>query len=132
MASATCHECGWDVHDLPTGTGTTAWDTHRARIHGEGNTVHQLPAVDWHTQALQAVHALAAKGDPFVISQVIEYGVPDAPNPRTDWSRIQGEAESLGWIEQTGRMGRSVRPTTKGSPCAEWRGTYAVTRHTAA
>lgn len=90
--------------------------------------IHQLPTVDWHSQALQAIRALATKGEPFVISQVIEFGVPDAPNPRTDWSRVQKEAENLGWIEQTGRLGRSVRPTTKGSPVAEWRGTYAMTR----
>lgn len=54
-------------------------------------------------------------------------GYGDAPNPRTDWSRIQREAEALGWITQTGRLGRSVRPTAKGSPVAEWIGTPKVT-----
>jgi hypothetical protein len=103
---------------------------HYAKSHrGEPlPVVTQLPAVDWHTEALRAVRALAAKGEPFVISQVLEYGVPDAPNPRTDWSRIQREAKDLGWIEETGRLGRSVRPTTKSSPCAEWIGTYAARR----
>lgn len=131
MASATCSECGWDVHNLPAGTATAAWDNHRARIHGEGGTVTQLPGVDWHEQALQAVRALAATGEPFVISQVIEYGVPDAPNPRTDWANIQREAEAFGWIIATGKLGHSVRPTTKGSPCTEWVGTYAATRRSA-
>lgn len=129
MGYAKCFECGWDVQNLPAGTAAyNAWLSHRSNVHSEGRTVTQLPGVDWHTQALQAVRALAATGKPFVISQVIELGVPDAPNPRTDWARIQGEAEALGLIEQTGRLGHSVRPTTKGSPCAEWIGTYAARR----
>ena len=103
---------------------------HDAEAHrGEpAAAIRQLPGVDWHTQALQAIRALAAKGEPFVISQIIEYGVPDAPHPRTDYANVQREAETRGWIEQTGRLGRSVRPTTKGSPVAEWVGTYAARR----
>jgi hypothetical protein len=128
MAWARCGECSWEVHDLPPGTGTAAWQTHHDRTHGDAETLHQLPGVEWHEQALQAIRTLAATGQPFVISQVIKLGVPDAPNPRTDWSRIQGEAEALGLIEQTGRLGHSIRPTAKGSPCAEWIGTFAARR----
>lgn len=109
------------------------WQHELEKHRGQpASALHQLPTVEWHTQAMQAIRALAMKGEPFVISQVIEFGVPDAPNPRTDWSRVQKEAENLGWIEQTGRLGRSVRPTTKGSPVAEWRGTYAATRRSVA
>ena len=127
MGWAKCHECSWEIHGTVPGTALHAWRTHHDRVHGDATTVTQLPGVDWHTQALQAIRALAAKGEPFVISQIIEYGVPDAPNPRTDYANVQREAETLGWIEQTGRLGRSVRPTTKGSPVAEWRGTWAAT-----
>jgi hypothetical protein len=106
----------------------SAWRSHHDREHSLDASVHQLPTVDWHSRALRAVLELAAKGDPFVISEVIHLGVPDAPNPRTDWPRIQREAADLGWIVKTGRLGHSVRPSTKGSPVTEWIGTAKARR----
>lgn len=99
---------------------------HHTRHHAPTPNVGQLPAVDWRRQALDAIRQLAATGRPFVISQVIHYGVPDPPNPRTDWPRIQADAVALGWIEPTGALGHSIRPTTKGSAVTEWRGTSAA------
>lgn len=119
--------CGWSA-SLLGDAGIAAFHRHVNTAHTDQGEVHQLATVDWHRAALEAVHELARRGLPFVISQVIDFGVPDAPNPRTDWARIQREAEGLGWIEPTGRLGHSTRPTTKGSPVTEWIGTYAVRR----
>ena len=99
-------------------------DEHFDRVHlGRQTEVRQMPTVDWHTQALTAVRTLAETGRPFVISEVIRLGVPDAPNPRADWGRLAKEAQELGWITPTGGLGRSVRPSAKSSPVAEWVGT---------
>ena len=128
--SSRCYDgdCQW-WSPLIGDEGLRAWQQHHRAEHTEQ---HQLPSVTWREQAMLAMRALAARGEPFVISQVIDYGVPDAPNPRTDWSNIQKEAVALGWIEATGRLGHSVRPSTKGSPVTEWRGTYAARRVAAA
>lgn len=128
MASATCRECGWDVQNLPTGTGTAAWKSHRARIHGEGNTVTQLPGVPFHEQALLALRTLAMSGRDFTVGEAHELVSMPAPNPRTDWEVARKEAERLGWIESTGTYADSIVPSTKGSAVKVWRGTYAMTR----
>lgn len=97
---------------------------HYDQVHlGLQSAIVQLPSVDWHAQAMTAIRALAVSGRPFVISEVINVGVPDAPNPRTDWANVTNEAQALGWIEPTNRLGHSVRPKTKGSPVTEWVGT---------
>lgn len=126
--TATCTTCG-DARTFTSVRDASSWLwTHDLTAHrGQQPEIVQMPGPDWHERAMQAVLALARSGRPFVISEVITYGVPDAPNPRTDWSRIQREAEGLGLITQTGRLGRSVRPTTKGSPVAEWVGTAKAT-----
>lgn len=119
---ATCKTCGDRIPLSRVGGEDELW-LHDNVCRRGFEPVHQLPSVDWHARALRAVLELAARGEPFVISEVIHLGVPDAPNPRTDWSNIQREAESLGWIKATGRLGRSVRPTAKKSPVTEWVGT---------
>ena len=130
-ALASCRDCDWEQPAATYGAASNALWTHYLDTHTNlpaPAEVKQLPAVDWHAQALAAIRTLSATGKPLVISQVIDLGVPDAPNPRTDWAKVQREAESFGWIEKTGALGHSVRPTTKGSPVTEWRGTFAVRR----
>src|SRR5690242_11622572 len=113
MNVARCASCTWTA-PAPSVKAAAAELWHHDEVEHRGlGDIHQMPNVDWHSRALRAVLELAAKGEPFVISQVIHLGVPDAPNPRTDWARIQKEAEDMGWIRQTGRLGRSVRPTAK-------------------
>lgn len=89
---------------------------------GRAATITQLPGVDWHTEAMTGLLTLCRSGRPFVVSEVIRLGVPDAPNPRTDWPRVQREARDNGWMVATGRLGHSVRPSTNGSPVTEWIG----------
>lgn len=121
--TATCATCGERIHVTRLGGHDELWE-HDLREHrGQQAEVTQMPAVTWHEQAMQGIKTLALSGKPFVISDVISLGVPDAPHPRTDWPRVTNEARDLGWIEQTGRLGHSARPSTKGSPVAEWRGT---------
>lgn len=116
--------CGWSQPAADCREALRALDDHVDTEHfGRARDVVQMPTVDWHAAAMRGVLTLAKSGRPFVISQVIELGVPDAPRPRTDWARIQREAQLLGWIVPTGRLGHSVRPTTKGSPVTEWIGT---------
>ena len=130
MPTATCAACGQKFAGFTTRAASDALWSHDEVDHRGGGLadIHQLTTVDWHRQALQAVLAFARTGKPFVISAaLLSHGVPDAPQAG-DYRRIQAEAEANGWIEQTGRMGRSVRPTTKGSPCAEWIGTPRIRR----
>src|SRR5881394_2549514 len=118
MRLARCRTCGEAQPVADDATGYR-WLIDHDATHRDVEVIRQLPTVDWHGLALQAVRELAASGKPFVISEVIRLGVPDAPSPRTDWANIQREAEALGWIKATGRLGRSIRPTTKRSPCTE-------------
>jgi len=128
---ATCATCGDRIVITRLGGRDELWQ-HDEQQHRGMVEIHQLRDVDWHSRALTAVLELASTGEPFVISEVIHLGVPDAPNPRTDWARIQKEAEELGWITSTGRLGHSVRPTAKRSPVTEWIGTAKARKARAA
>jgi hypothetical protein len=130
MAGAKCVECGWEVRDLPTGTGTSAWLNHRASIHGEGAPITQLPGVDFHAQALLAIRTLAETGRDFTIGECHPMvGVPPL-DPARDWPRATNEAKRLGWIERVD-YAQSVVAGTNRSAVAVWRGTYAATRRAA-
>lgn len=131
--TGTCASCGHPV------TGSTLKETsdklwaHYDEAHlGRQSEVVQMPGVTWHEQARQGLLALCRSGRPFVVSEVIELGVPDAPNPRTDWARVTNEFRDEGLMVPTGRLGHSVRPTTKGSPATEWIGTAKAQGGTAA
>lgn len=131
MSDGLCKTCGRPFRGINTQAVRDAMWAHDEIDHRNGQLadIHQLPAVGWHRQALTAILDFASKGEPFVISAaLLAHGVPDAPNPRTDYSNIQREAVSNGWIEPTGKHGKSVRPTTKGSGVTEWRGTARVRR----
>ena len=124
MKRATCdHGCDVGTHPT-TRAASDALAAHYDEAHlGQMAEVRQMPSVDWHTQAMQGLLTLCRSGRPFVVSEVIELGVPDAPNPRTDWAKVTNEARDNGWMVPTGALGHSVRPTTKGSPATEWIGT---------
>lgn len=130
MAWAKCHEagCGWEVHDLPTGTALTAWRNHHDRTHSGDETVHQLPTVTFHEQALQALLALAKSGRKFTVGEAHPMVAIPPTNPRTDWEVARKDAERLGWLEWTGEYTESIVPSTKGSAVKVWQGTYAVRR----
>jgi hypothetical protein len=131
MAWAKCHECGWDVRDLPTGTADAAWESHRARQHGEGGGITQLPGVTFHEQALLALRSLAETGRPFTVGEAHPMVSIPPTNPRTDWEVARKDAERLGWIEWTKTYADSIVPSTKGSAVKVWQGTYAVRRSVA-
>ena len=129
MGSATCRECGWDAQNLPAGTATAAWESHRARVHGEGVglSVAQLPGVSFHEQALLAIKSLAMTGHDFTIGECHAL-VGIAPlDPARDWPRATNEAKRLGWIERV-TYAQSIVEGTNGSAVAVWRGSYAATR----
>lgn len=121
--TATCATCG-EARTFPTLKTASTWLWEHDESHrGIASEVVQMPSVDWHTQARTALLTLCRSGRPFVVSEVIELGVPDAPAPRTDWPRVTNEMQAEGFMVPTGRLGHSVRPKTKGSPVTEWQGT---------
>jgi len=129
-ARARCSSCDYESMHPTYAAASTALFAHYDTAHTDRPApaeLHQLPAVEWHRQALQAIHALAATGEPFVIADVQKYGVTDPPQPRTDWPKVTAEAEQLGWIEHCG-YAKSTRPTVRGSAVRQWRGTFAVRR----
>ena len=125
----TCATCGAKMsHPTIQGISDQLWQHHATAHRGEPlPALTQLPAVSWHRTALDAIHTLAATGRPFVIADVIELGVGDPANPRTDWPKVTAEAQALGWIEPHG-YAQSTRPTAKSSAVRQWIGTYAAKR----
>ena len=128
MPSARCGECPWEVTGLATTEAAlAAWQTHHDRTHGDAETLHQLPCVTFHEQALLAIKSLAMSGRDFTIGECHAL-VGIAPlDPARDWPRATNEAKRLGWIERV-TYTQSIVEGTNGSAVAVWRGSYAATR----
>jgi hypothetical protein len=126
---ATCATCGEQFRGIDRDQLADRLWNHHAHDHLDEPlpAVTQILGYDWHRQALEAIRTLAATGKPFVISDVIELGVGDPVNPRTDWPKVTDEAKRLGWIEHAG-FAQSSRPTARSSAVRQWKGTYAATR----
>lgn len=113
----TCHLPGCDGATYP-GTTIHDWSRHEATFHA--TSIDQLPTVDWHARAITEVKRLAASGQEFAFWQIAQaVGDPDGHQNRM--GAFAAEVEHLG-LAHVARYGKSLRPGTKGSACAYWRG----------
>lgn len=138
MTIASCYLCPWEI-DILGGqeSADRARDRHVVLRHGQTTpetTSGVAPApstrdsADWRTQALDAIAQLAATGREFTVYEVAELGVPEPPNPQTDWGLLTRDARHLGLIDPvknedgSPKAVESKRPATKGSLVKVWRG----------
>lgn len=125
---ATCATCG-EQQPAPSTKAAAEWLWgHDDAEHRGVTPISQLPAVTFHHQALDAILSLALTGRRFTIGEAHPLVTVTPANPRTDWPKVQREAESNGWITHVG-FDRSVVPGTKGSAVSVWQGTAEARRH---
>lgn len=102
--------------------GTTYADmlTHEKYAHTETPIDLNGPNQSWHQAALNEVRRLAKTGAEFTIWQVAQ-AVGDPDNHKTKLGTFAGELDHLG-LAHVVRYDKSLRPGSKSSAAAVWRG----------
>lgn len=121
----TCPDCPWERFTGDQQADQRDLAKHRHNRHGQplpwasATPAPRSAAVDWRTQAIDALILLARSRATFTIFEVLEFGACEPPDPTHDWGRFTKDAKQLELIRKVGGT-ESKRPGTARSMTGLW------------